>query len=215
MNESVKKELRMLMFKIDVFRINYSIEKLKKDMNIYNILKKQKVSEDFIREFIGWMGGPEWGLISYCQNLSESFIREFQDKVEWGLISYCQNLSESFIREFQDKVDWSYISIGQNLSESFIREFQDKVHWNDLSENQILSENFLLEFKDRLNYYCLVKNKKIKFSKKFKDIIYRVKNEPWEIVGVNNCQIIKEELGLLEEEIRIRNKYNRFEIMDI
>ena len=37
------------------------------------------------------------------------------------------HFSESFIREFQNKVDWGYVSRFQILSESFIEEFKDKV----------------------------------------------------------------------------------------
>ena len=58
------------------------------------------------------------------------------------------NLSEDFIREFQDKVDWLYISRFQTLSEDFIREFKDKVWWKNIFINQKLSEDFILEFKD-------------------------------------------------------------------
>ena len=36
-------------------------------------------------------------------------------KEQWVDISKYQKLSESFIREFQDKVDWDYISKHQKL----------------------------------------------------------------------------------------------------
>ena len=93
----------------------------------------------------------DWRWISKYQNLSESFIREFQDKVDWGRISKYQKLSESFIRECQDKVDWHWISICQNLSEDFICEFQDKVEWYRISTYQKLSNEFIEEFKGRFN----------------------------------------------------------------
>ena len=38
-----------------------------------------------------------------------------------------QKLSESFIREFKDKVIWKYICDYQELSETFIDEFKDYV----------------------------------------------------------------------------------------
>ena len=41
----------------------------------------------------------------FCQKLSKSFIREFQNKVDWIYISYNQKLSEEFIEEFKDKID--------------------------------------------------------------------------------------------------------------
>ena len=117
-------------------------------MNCDCISKHENLSESFIREF---QDEVDWVLISAKQNLSESFIREFQDKVNWYYISIYQKLSESFIREFQDKVDWCYISINQSLSESFIREFQDKVDWCRISIYQKLSNEFIKEFKDKLN----------------------------------------------------------------
>jgi hypothetical protein len=56
-----------------------------------------------------------WDSISYNQNLSEDFIREFQDRVYWAGISRKQKLSEAFIREFQNRVKWDYISRNPNI----------------------------------------------------------------------------------------------------
>ena len=110
------------------------------------ISARQKLSEDFIREF---KDNVDWYWVSSHQKLSESFIREFQDKVDWGRISITQKLSEDFIREFKNKADWVYISAYQ-LSESFIREFQDKVDWYCISRYQKLSNEFIEEFKGKL-----------------------------------------------------------------
>ena len=68
-----------------------------------------------------------WSCVSLDGNLSEDFIRKFQDKVNWTYITRYQKLSESFIEEFQDKIDWRYISYYQILSENFIRKFSDKL----------------------------------------------------------------------------------------
>lgn len=68
-----------------------------------------------------------WYCISKVKNLSENFIREFQNNVYWGRISHYQKLSENFIREFQDKVHWGCISKFQELSEDFKKEFQHKI----------------------------------------------------------------------------------------
>ena len=57
--------------------------------------------------------------------LTEEYIREFQDKVDWKSISWRQKLSEEFIREFKDKVNWRVISRRQTLSDEFIKEFHD------------------------------------------------------------------------------------------
>ncbi len=94
--------------------------------------------------------GFDWVKISADSNLSEDFIREFQDSVCWGNISGFQKLSETFIREFKDKVDWKEISFFQKLSETFIREFQNKVYWAYIPEGQVFSEAFREEFGNRL-----------------------------------------------------------------
>ena len=108
-----------------------------------NVSRNIQLSENFIREF---QDKIYWHYISEYQKLSENFIREFQDKVNWTYISERQNLSEEFIREFQGKVDWNCISCYQKLSENFIREFQNKVNWNYISKYQKLSPEFIKEF---------------------------------------------------------------------
>ena len=160
----------------------------------YNILMKQKLSENFIREFkdeVRWdqiLGSqilPEnciyeiekenyWNYISEYQKLSENFIREFQNEVIWVRISRTHELSENFIREFKDKVDWFCISKFQKLSENFIREFKDKVDWKCISRDQELSENFIREFRNEVHWrymsgYLLKSSKK--FKREFYDII--------------------------------------------
>ena len=106
------------------------------------------------------------------QQLSENFIRKFQDTVNWDYISQYQKLSEDFIREFKDKVNWEYISEYQKLSEDFIREFQDKVNWYCIPAFQKLSEDFIREFKDEVSWYHICRYQKIS-----EDIIQEFKNK--------------------------------------
>ena len=136
-----------------------------------NISKSQNLSEDFIREF---QDKVYWYDISMYQKLSEEFIREFQNKVNWVLISKHQKLSESSIRECQDKVKWLYISIYQKLSESFIREYQDKVYWFCISKSQKLSEDFIREFQDNVDWYNISMSQKLSesFIREFQDKVY-------------------------------------------
>ena len=56
-------------------------------------------------------------------------------KEQWVDISKYQKLSESFIREFQDKVDWYWTSKSQKLSNEFIEEFKDKLDLNKIKES--------------------------------------------------------------------------------
>jgi hypothetical protein len=64
----------------------------------------------------------------------------------WDNISKDEELelSEDFIREFQDKLYWTYISIYQKLSEDFIREFISKVNMFYVSEYQKVSHDFII-----------------------------------------------------------------------
>jgi len=52
-------------------------------------------------------------------------ISEFTE-FDWGRTSRYQNLSEDFIRKFQDKLDWYYILRYQKVSKNFIKEFKEK-----------------------------------------------------------------------------------------
>ena len=135
------------------------------------ISANQKLSENFIREF---QDKVNWNWISKYQKLSESFIRKFKDYVDWGSISKHQKLSESFIRKFKDYVDWESISASQNLSENFIRKFKNYVDWGYISKYQKLSESFIREFKDKVNWYWTSKYQKLSenFIREFKDRLY-------------------------------------------
>ena len=97
------------------------------------------VVEDFLRHHAHTWTSRDWEIISYYPHLSESFIREFPDRVNWSVIGGYQELSEPFIREFADRLDWSEISRSQKLSEPFIREFADRLDWSRISLYQELS----------------------------------------------------------------------------
>jgi hypothetical protein len=86
----------------------------------YQLIRKQELSEDILREFRDKF---DWNDISLC-TLSENFIREFHDQLNWKTISRYQKISESFIREFKDKIELAELSLNSNinLSESFIEE---------------------------------------------------------------------------------------------
>jgi hypothetical protein len=96
----------------------------------------------------------------YHVSLSEDIISSIRksDLINWFEISFRLNLSEAFIREFQDKVHWCNISYFQVLSENFIREFKDKVSWLDICAQQTLSEEFIIEFHDKVNWFNLHAN---------------------------------------------------------
>ena len=72
-------------------------------------------------------GGATCEILSSYQTLSENFISRHQNSlIDWIAVSYHQNLSEDFIKEFQDKVDWRWISRRQTLSEEFKNQFRHR-----------------------------------------------------------------------------------------
>lgn len=90
---------------------------------------------------------------SNCRyNCTDTFTRDSQAELDyWYGTSRYEQLSEEFIRNYQDKVNWTCISQYQILSEDFIREFADKVNWEEIFEHQKLSESFRQEFRDKMD----------------------------------------------------------------
>jgi hypothetical protein len=139
------------------------------DVNWESILNNSEVPEEILRSFSDKIDTPNEYRDSFCwrclisekQKLSESFIRDFQDKLDLLKIASHQDLSEDFIREFKDKFNWKIICCHQKLSENFIREHQDYVNWNQISYHQDLSEDFILEFKDKLNMQSILNKQKV------------------------------------------------------
>jgi len=109
-----------------------------------------------------------WHTISVYWNLSENFIREFQDKVDWNDIFKWQKLSEDFIREFQDKVSWKKISCYQELSKDFLLEFKDKVDWDFI---EIFTKEDIEEYEEKLEQKEL---EKTRVKNKFKLIRFKL-----------------------------------------
>lgn len=97
-------------------------EKLKKE--IEKLIKKLDLEEFCTVETFRDCQLMSWWRISYKEKLSEEFIREFQDKVFWIHISIYQKLSEAFIKEFAHKVDWEMIMKHQKLSKQFKNEIK-------------------------------------------------------------------------------------------
>ena len=63
-------------------------------------------------------------MICGCQQLSEDFIREFQNDKDliWWRISKFQRLSKEFIIEFSDKINFDRILINEKISDE-VKEF--------------------------------------------------------------------------------------------
>jgi hypothetical protein len=56
------------------------------------------------------------------------FLRKHIDKISFENLALHMPLEESFIDEFQDKLDWAQVIGYQNLSIDFIKKHLDKIH---------------------------------------------------------------------------------------
>lgn len=93
-----------------------------------------------------------------------------KDLICWYILSMYAKLSESFILEYEEKLDWDRLSEYQTLSEEFIKFNKDKVNWIFISLKQSMSFNFIIEMKDYINFDYLSANLKIDFIKEFNSI---------------------------------------------
>jgi hypothetical protein len=193
--KTLKKEIRLLMFKINPLRINYSIGRLTHNTDMYSILKKHKVSMKFLRHYIsaGRISGTHWGAIA-C----------FQD------------LSEAFMSDFQYKLDWMWVCIHQKLSEPFMRKMKNHVKWNYAAENQKMSSDFIIEFCDDINYYCLVKSRhkdmKVLPDTLLYELSIRIDKFVFRETFIKNKKITRARLA----EVRHENDWDdRFDILDL
>ncbi len=193
MTETLKKEIKLLMWKINPLRLNYSVDKLFKKTSMYDILKKYKVSKEFLRHYIDirYIAGPDWNPV------------------------HLQKLSEQFMRDFKDRLEWMWVCIHQNLTESFMREMKDYVKWSYAAENQKMSPDFILEFSHRLNYYCLIKSRHKDMKVLPENLIYDlsliIDKNVFNDTFIKNKKITRKRLN----ELMYINKVNRFEILDI
>lgn len=195
MNEALKKEIRILMFKINPLRLNYSIDRLTHNTDMYSILRKHKVSNEFLMHYIniGWIVGTHWGAISYFQDLTEQFMINFKDRL-----------------------DWISISIHQNLTEPFMRKMKDYVKWNYAAENQKMSSDFIIEFYEQINYYCLVKSRHKDMKVLPETLIYElsVRIDPY----VFRETFLKNKKITTKRLVEMAQQYNwndRFDILDL
>ncbi len=86
---------------------NYSIKFLKKyqeRINWYEATFKDIKTYEIFEKYI------DWERLSYHEELTESFMRRFQDKLHWGFISSHQKLSKDFISEFRHKLNMESVN---------------------------------------------------------------------------------------------------------
>ncbi len=91
--------------------------------------KRGTKAYSFVEEFIE---NISWSYVFFCNKnkLSEDFIREFKDKIDWSLIGYSQDLSEDFIYDFKDRLHLPYLIKRNVITEHRLKELEyiNKIH---------------------------------------------------------------------------------------
>lgn len=133
-----------------------------------------------------------WQFVCQYQKLSENFIRNFickklpSNSIGWNELSRYQKLSENFIRKYKDKVDWLNISRFQNLSEAFIKKFDNKVSHFMILVNHETTNNLSNEYAKA----CMNR-----FNITMYDIAYEIEKEKdfakWEVTLKSDIDKVK------------------------
>jgi hypothetical protein len=135
--------------------------------------KSHSTEDEFIQCVETNIYNIDWYWISMCQQLSESFIEKYEDKVIWLYISQYQTLSKTFIEKFQNEIDWWYVSKYQNLSKEFIEEFLI-----DLDNPTIPSKSYIENYKlTIINNNIETAIKKNNYSQQYKKHILTILQE--------------------------------------
>jgi hypothetical protein len=82
----------------------------------------------------------------YTEEELEKHINDFTD-VHWYCISEYQNLSESFIEKYKEKLDWYWISKCQKLSENLILNNLELIQIDFLKYNGHISKELFEKVK--------------------------------------------------------------------
>jgi hypothetical protein len=197
-----------------------------------NLIRHHYVSEDVLRSYADRLDLC-WGVICSSQKLSESFMRDFSDKLHWDDICSYNELSEEFIFDFKDRVNWSILSMKKEFSLDFLEKLKDKIKWEHYLQKflllveilnkyreyilkhmdvvckyQILTEEFMREYVDHLDWYSVCKYQKMSesFIEEFRDLVN------WDMIGM--YQVLSENFILSYSNRLSSSKLLRNESID-
>lgn len=128
-------------------RDNWAIEHLLK-----NFVEKYKLDEDVIRMVFAATPKCWWNYIVKSQKLSEEFMREFRNEIDMKCAGTQQIMSEEFLNEMKDKVSFSTVARYHSLSEKFIERYSNDLNWKYISSQQIFSEQFMEKYWEKINW---------------------------------------------------------------
>tara|TARA_B100000963_G_C22557938_1_gene639907 strand:+ start:153 stop:995 length:843 start_codon:yes stop_codon:yes gene_type:complete len=131
--------------------VEIMIEKkyISSETDFLSLIQNQQLGETFLNKYQQKLN---WSWISYYQILGEDTIKRFKEQVDWTFISYKQLLSINFILEFHDYIDWYTIMKNPFLQLDFIPRCQQYLDWNSVSQHMTINIPLLKQYQERLNW---------------------------------------------------------------
>ena len=122
------------------------------DLDMYTIWAWKKLSAEVLIVILPLIHSHIIGTLLTHYTLEES-IHRFLINLSWihgDKLSRFQRLSESFMIEFQKKLNWKLINRYQRLTLEFIETNPDLVIWEELSYNKHLTQDIVLKHRLKL-----------------------------------------------------------------
>ena len=85
-----------------------------------------EVTEEQVRRVTKYMDAAAWSRVSHHKCFSESFLREFKNKIFWFDVYY-DNLSMDFIREMKKHLDYAIVTCRLQCDEDFKMELLSEI----------------------------------------------------------------------------------------
>ena len=134
------------------------IEKYKHKLNLKSIYIKSgtKITEEFIENNFHLVSLND--TVNLYSNLSEDFIKKYEDKINFEILQISQILSEEFIKSRIDKINLNHIIMYQTLSEEFIEKYIPDNLYNSVVIYQQVSERFAEKHQAKFNMYYYLRS---------------------------------------------------------
>lgn len=174
-NEITKQDFREILsikgtkYMLETYKVDISILTYVEDIIDWNVLCNiAMLSESEVDLFSNKIDFTQLNLKTYF-NLSEKWLLKNNHFVDFEKLSYREDLSLDFIRQFANKFHWNILCLSRIFSESEIEEFIDYVNWSSLTMSHRLSHTFLSKHKDRIDIKYLNLQDVDKESDDFRD----------------------------------------------
>lgn len=134
------------------------IEKYKHKLNLKSIYIKSetKITEEFIENNFHLVSLND--TVNLYSNLSEDFIKKYEDKINFEILQISQNLSEEFIKSRIDKINLKHIIMYQTLSEEFIEKYIPDYLYQYVVIYQQVSEKFAETHSNKFKMYYYLRS---------------------------------------------------------